>query len=202
MLVALAATAIEWKAFVSNADVKGEQMVPWGRPRIIDKKGRQRRLDDTPTEVFPAWSPDSSKVAVAYGRLISAFGQRAVVNNRIHIYDALGTNPTQAAIPLRNQLLISSQTYQQQQQSAQDGNVAGDANTQAAPPPGQPLSSLPREEDMVSYNPIVAILWTADELIYFETAYVRRMKNEADSSRSFSRWHRIVLSAQAATTAK
>lgn len=203
MLVALAATAIEWKAFVSNADVKGEQMVPWGRPRIIEKNGRQRRLDDTPTEVFPAWSPDSSKVAVAYGRQVSAFGQRAVVNNQLRIYDALGTNPTQAAIPLRNQLLISSQAYQQQQ-AAQDANLATNANVPATQPaaPGQPLSSLPREEDLVSYNPIVTIAWTAEELIYFETAYVRRMKNEADNSHSFSRWHRIVLSAQPTAATK
>lgn len=194
MLVALGATAIEWKAFLNLADVKGEQMVPWGRPRIIEKNGRARRLDDTPTEVFPAWSPDSSKVAIAYGRQVSAFGQRAVVNNQIRIYDALGTNPTQAAIPLRNQLLISSQAFQQQQSA--DGNANVDANGQAPPPANQPLSSLPKEEELVSYNPIVNVAWTADDLIYFETAYVKRMKNEAENAHSFARWHRIVLSVQ------
>lgn len=203
MLVALAATAIEWRAFVSIADVKGEQMMPWGRPRVIEKNGRARRLDDTPTEVFPAWSPDSSKIAVAYGRQVSAFGQRAVVNNQIRIYDALGTNPTQAAIPLRNQLLISSQAFQQQQSA--DSNANSDANFQSAPATpaaNTPLSSLPREEDLVSYNPIVQVAWTADELIYFETAYVKRMKNEAENAHSFARWHRIVLSAQPATPVK
>lgn len=194
MLVALAATSIEWRAFVNLAEVKGEQMIPWGRARIIEKNGRARRLDDTPTEVFPAWSPDSAKVAVAYGRQVSAFGQRAVVNNQIRIYDALGTNPTQAAIPLRNQLLISSQNYQQQQST--DGNANVDANIQTQPAANVPLSSLPREEDLVSYNPIVNIAWTAEDLIYFETAYVKRMKNEAENAHSFARWHRIVLSAQ------
>lgn len=204
MLVALAATAIEWKAFVSNADVKGEQMIPWGRPRIIEKNGRARRLDDTPTEVFPAWSPDSAKVAVAYGRQVSAFGQRAIVNNQVRIYDALGTNPTQAAIPLRHQLLISSQNYQQQQSA--DGNANVDANIQippsSGPPTNQPLSSLPKEEDLVSYNPIVNLAWTTDDIIYFETAYVKRMKNEAENAHSFARWHRIVLSAQPAAAVK
>jgi hypothetical protein len=193
MLVALAATAIEWKAFVQVADVKSEQMIPWGRPRIIEKNGRARRLDDTPTEVFPAWSPDSAKVAVAYGRQVSAFGQRAIVNNQIRIYDALGTNPTQAAIPLRNQLLISSQAYEQQQSA--DANASVDANNQPPPATNQ-LSSLPKEEELVSYNPIVNLAWTADDLIYFETAYVKRMKNEAENAHSFARWHRVVLSVQ------
>jgi hypothetical protein len=202
MLVALAATVIEWKAFTNLADVKGEEMIPWGRPRVIEKNGRARRLDDTPTEVFPAWSPDSSKVAIAYGRQVSAFGQRAVVNNQLRVYDALGTNPTQAAIPLRNQLLISSQAFQQQQSADAFANV--DANTQPAQPPtpNAPLSSLPKEEDLVSYNPIVNIAWTTDDLIYFETAYVKRMQNAAENAHSFARWHRIVLSAQPTAAAK
>lgn len=203
MLVALAATAIEWKAYINLADVKGEQMIPWGRPRILERNGRQRRIDDTPTEVFPVWSPDSSKVAIAYGRQVSAFGQRAIVNNQIRIYDALGTGPTQAAIPLRNQLLISSQNYQQRPSADSNANV--DANIQpppATPVASTPLSSLPREEDLVSYNPIVNIAWTADDLIYFETAYVKRMKNEAEDAHSFARWHRIVLSAQPTAAAK
>ncbi|MGB7201544.1 MAG: hypothetical protein WBD16_04670 [Pyrinomonadaceae bacterium] len=203
MLVALAATAIEWRAFVSIADVKGEQMIPWGRSRIIEKNGRARRLDDTPTEVFPAWSPDSSKVAIAYGRQVSAFGQRAVVNNQIRIYDALGTNPTQAAIPLRNQLLISSQNYQQQPSAESNTNVDASIQTPPSTPAANvPLSSLPKEEELVSYNPIVNVAWTADDLIYFETAYVKRMKNEAENAHSFARWHRIVLSTQPTAAVK
>jgi hypothetical protein len=34
-------------------------------------------------------------------------------------------------------------------------------------------------------------------LLYLETAYLRRMKNEVESVRSFSRWHRLILSVQA-----
>ncbi len=49
----------------------------------------------------------------------------------------------------------------------------------------------------MSYNPIVEIEWTSDDLLYFETAYVKRMVRESDNVTSFARWHRLVLSAQA-----
>ncbi|MEO6656281.1 MAG: hypothetical protein ABIO36_09390 [Pyrinomonadaceae bacterium] len=186
MLVALAATAREWKYLEIVTGSKGETMVPQGRPRIIEKNGRERRLDDNMTVVRPVWSPDSTKVAAAF-------------DTQIRIYDANGTNPTQAAIPLRNQLLISSQAYDHdQQRKLLAANTNADANVPAntPPPDSQPLSTLPDEKLLVSYNPIVEIAWTADDLLYLQTAYVKRMKNEADSVRSFSRWHRLALSAQ------
>ena len=186
MLVALAATAREWKYLEVMAGSKGEMMVPQGRPRIIEKNGRERRLDDNLTAVRPVWSPDSSKVAAAF-------------DTQIRIYDANGNNPTQAAIPLRNQLLISSQAYDREQQRQLQASTANtDANSAPAQAtPEQPLSTLPDEKLLVSYNPIVEIAWTADDLIYLQTAYLKRMKNEADSVRSFSRWHRLALTAQA-----
>ena len=168
----------------------GFAVFPQGRPRIIEKNGRERRLDDNLTAVQPVWSPDSGKVAAAFG-------------NQIRLYDANGTNPTQAAIPLRNQLLISSQAYDRDQQrraTNPDADANAAANTQ--PPVDQPLTTLPDEKLLVSYNPIVQIAWTADDLLYLETAYVRRMKNEADSVRSFSRWHRLALTAQALAPSK
>lgn len=191
MLVALAATAREWKYLEVVAGSKGEMMVPQGRPRIIEKNGRERRLDDNLTAVRPIWSPDSSKVAAAF-------------DTQIRIYDANGTNPTQAAIPLRNQLLISSQAYDREQQRQLQASTAN-ADANAAPThatPDQPLSTLPDEKLLVSYNPIVEIAWTADDLIYLQTAYLKRMKNEADSVRSFSRWHRLALTAQMLAPAK
>ena len=187
MLVALAATALEWKRLEIISGSKSEAMTPQGRPRIIEKNGRERRLDDNQTPVRPMWSPDSSKVAVAF-------------DNQVRIYDAGGTNPTQAAIPLRNQLLISSQAYDRdQQRKLQASNENTDANAQ---PAAEPLSTLPDPGLLVSFNPIVEIAWPADDLIYLQTAYLKRMKNEADSVRSFSRWHRLVLTAQVATPAK
>ncbi len=202
MLAALATTRREWQVQDLATSGKGEEMVPYGRPRIIEKNGRERRLDDAATQVQPVWSPDSAKLAVAYG-------------NQIRVYDALGTNPTQAAVPLRNQLLISSQAFDDQQKNllnaanantsnanAGDANANANANTPAATPtPSQGLSVLPDEKTLVSYNPIVALTWPQDDAIYLETAYVKRMKNAADNVTSFARWHRVILSAQPAAPA-
>jgi hypothetical protein len=188
-LAALAATNREWQILNQQADLKGEVYLPVGRPRMIEKNGRERRLDDAMTTVQPVWSPDSSKIAVAYDK-------------QIRIYDAAGNPPTQAAIPLRNNLLLSSQTYDRDQQAKLDA-----ANTQAnanIPVNGQSNSTqgaatLPDENSLVSFNPIVLLNWTADDLLYFQTAFVKRMKNETDSVTSFPRWHRLVLSPQPAT---
>lgn len=189
MLVAMAATAREWRYLEVLADSKGEMMVPQGRLRVIEKNGRERRLDDNLTAVRPVWSPDSAKIAAAF-------------ETQVRIYDAVGTNPTQAAIPLRNQLLISSQAYDRNQaRNSQSANADPNASA-ATPEPNEPVSTLPDEKLLVSYNPIVEIAWTAEDLLYLQTAYLRRMKTETDSVRSFSRWHRLILTAQAATPAK
>ena len=189
MLVAMAATAREWRYLEVMAESKGEMMVPQGRLRVIEKNGRERRLDDNLTAVRPVWSPDSAKIAAAF-------------ETQVRIYDAAGTNPTQAAIPLRNQLLISSQAYDRNQQRAsQTGNSDSNAPV-STPEPNEPISTLPDEKLLVSYNPIVEIAWTADELLYLQTAYLRRMKTETDSVRSFSRWHRLALTTQAAMPTK
>lgn len=193
MLAALASTSREWRYQEIIADGKGEQMVPAGRLRIIEMNGRERRLDDNLTVVFPVWSADSAKVADAY-------------ETQIRIYDAAGLNPTQAAIPIKNQLLISSQAYDREQQrklqaaNAETNNETNTANANVAPE--QPSTRLPDEKLLVSYNPIVEVEWTADDLIYLKTAYVRRMKNDADSVTSFARWHRIILTEQPAPQAK
>lgn len=185
MLAALAATAREWKYLDITAGSKGEVMIPQGRLRIIEKNGRERRLDDNLTAVRPVWSPDSSKVATAF-------------ETQIRVYDAVGTNPTQAAIPLRNQLLISSQAYDRdQQRQLSTGDAGNDAATSATPSAEQPLSTLPDEKLLVSYNPIVEIAWTAEDLLYLKTAYIRRMQNAAENVVSFSRWHRLVFTPQA-----
>ncbi len=186
MLAALATTAREWRYLEVIAESKGEAMIPVGRPRVIEKNGRERRLDDNLTAVHPIWSPDSAKIASAF-------------DTQVRIYDANGTTPTQAAIPLKNQLLISAQAYDREQARIAANSVADPA---AATPmqPEQPLTTLPDEKQLVSYNPIVEVAWTADDLLYAKTAYLKRMKNEADNVTSFSRWHRLVLSPQMAAT--
>lgn len=204
MLAALATTAREWKYFEALAMGKGEQLVPQGRPRLIEKNGRERRLDDNQTSILPVWSPDSSKVAVAFDVEIND-GQnpgRKRRDTQLRIYDATGTNPTQAAVPLRNQLLISSAAYDRDLRRTESSNSLPENSEPLAPEPPAQLSSLPDESELVSYNPIVEIAWTADDLLYFKTAYVRRMVRETDNVTSFARWHRLVFSAQAAATPK
>lgn len=179
-LAALAVTFREWQYLQARADTAGEIFVPLGRPRLVEKNGRERRLDDGMTNVHPVWSPDSAKIAVA-------FDPR---NPQVRIYDAIGTTPTQAAIPLRNPLLVSAQAYDQEEQrkAAADNSVAVNAN--------EPVTVLPDEKTLVSFNPIVQLQWTSPDLLYFQTGYVKLFKREADSVRSYLRWHRLVLSPQ------
>lgn len=186
-LVALAATYQEWNYLQYQADAKGEIFAPQGRPRLVEKTGRERRLDDNLTGVRPVWSPDSAKVAVAFDK-------------QIRIYDAIGDQPTQAAIPLRNQLLISSKAYDESKQRELEGdanaptNVDIDANAnknQTA------AATLPDESSLVSFNPIISLEWTANDLLYLQTGYIKQLKNETDSVSSYLRWHRLIFSPQA-----
>jgi hypothetical protein len=204
MLAALASTAREWKFFEALALAKGEIYVPSGRPRLIEKNGRERRLDDNQTPILPVWSPDGTKVAVAFDVEINE-GQSTVRKRRdtqIRVYDAVGTNPTQAAIPLRNQLLISSAAYDRNLHNVESSNSLPENAAPASPAAPIELSTLPDESELVSYNPIVAIAWPSNDLLYFETAYVKRMQRESDNVTSFARWHRLVFSAQPVSTAK
>jgi hypothetical protein len=188
MLAAVAAKAIEWRYLSDRADLNGEIFVPVGRPRVVEKNGRDRRLDDALTAVQPVWSADSSKVVCAF-------------EHQIRIYDADVTNPTQAAVPLRNNLLLSAQAYDRGQASTLNAeNAQTDTNTNTPTNTNSntnQATTLPYESP-VSFNPIVALNWSADDLLYFQTAYIKRMKNEGDSVTSFQRWHRLVLSPQAA----
>ncbi|MBS1797873.1 MAG: PD40 domain-containing protein [Acidobacteria bacterium] len=179
MLAALAASYQEWRYLQMQADKNNEIFVPLGRPRIVEKNGRERRLDDNLTGVHPVWSPDSAKVAVGFDK-------------QIRIYDAIGDQPTQAAIPLRNQLLLSSQAYDQKVNNEQSPA----ANANAEPNANQPSMTLPDEKTLVSFQPIVMLEWSADTLLYFQTGYVKQYKT-GDGARSSLRWHRLILSPQA-----
>lgn len=198
-LAALAATFQEWRFLQYQAESRGEAFSPAGRPRLVEKNGRERRLDDNLTIVRPVWSPDSAKVAIAFDK-------------QVRIYDAIGDAPTQAAIPLRNPLLISSKTYDEELQrktqnenaavnanAASNANVQTNANLQATNTMNQPTGTLPDENTLVSFNPVINLEWTEDKLLYLQTGYIKLMKNEADSARSYLRWHRLIFSPQAVT---
>ena len=192
-LAALAATYQEWNLIQYQAETKSEQFTPQGRPRLIEKNGRERLLDDNLTLVRPVWSPDSSKIA-------------AVFDLQVRIYDFIGNAPTQASIPLLNQLLISSKAFdenlKQQEQTPENANAPPNvnqptANTNQAATTTLPATMLPDKSSLVSFNPIISLEWTADEMLYVQTGYIKLMKNETDSARSYLRWHRLIFSPQA-----
>jgi len=179
-LAALVATLPEWKSMQGQAALKKEFFVPAGRPRIVEKNGRERLLDDAMTQTRPVWSADSSKVAAAF-------------DTQIRIYDAVSNTPTQAAIPLRNQLLISSQAYDKQlQQQASAENTVSNAPDQPA------TTTLPDPSKLVSFNPIIDLKWASDDILYFRTGYVKQFENPGDNTTSYLRWHRLIFSPQPA----
>ena len=184
MLAALAATYQEWRVLQDRADRSGEVFVPLGRPRIVEKNGRERRLDDNLTAARPVWSPDSAKIAVGYNSDNKP--------TQIRIYDAIGDQPTQAAIPIRNLLLFSSQAYDQKVNNEQNPFPTNEGNANTS----QPSTTLPDERTLVSFQPIIALEWSAENMIYFQTGYVKLYRS-GDGARSSLRWHRLVLSPQA-----
>lgn len=203
-LVALAATWKEWQYGQYQADLRGEIFAPVGRPRLIEKTGRMRLLDDNLAVVQPVWSPDSAKIALAFDK-------------EVRIYDAIGDTPTQAAIPLRNPLLMSSKNYDEDLQKKEletansntnanvnsntntnaNVNANSNANVQPTPSVSQDVNTLPDENSLVSFNPIVQLEWTEDKMLYLQTGYIKDMKDAANSARSYLRWHRLLLSPQA-----
>ena len=145
--------------------------LPAGRPRLIAIEGQERLLDDHITETLPVWSPDSSKVASAF-------------ETDVAIYDAVTNKPTQARIPLRDALVAASTAYEEKTASGKKkaDDKGEPAKTSQGPPP--------------SFNPIVRVEWPSPETLYFQTAFVRVYTNETINT--FQRWHRLLLSPQAA----
>jgi hypothetical protein len=183
MLAALAVTPNEWKILQYQTEtLKGERFVPFGRLRLVETNGRERLLDDNLTKVRPVWSPDSAKVAIAF-------------ETQVRIYDSIGNAPTQAGIPLRNQLLISSKAFDAELIRKEQGGDANSAPVEANT--NQAVSTLPEESSLVSFSPIVELRWTEAGMLYMQTGYVKLFRNEAENVRSYMRWHRLIFSPQA-----
>ena len=172
-MVALACKEDEW-----NAREK-QYKLPAGRPRLIEPDGKERLLDDGLTEALPVWSPDAAKVATAF-------------DTDIAIYDAANSKPTQARLPLGDQLITASVSYEQKT-VIKKAEPAKNTNTKSSPSP-TPTPTGPVTP--ASFNPIVRVEWPSPERLYFQTAYVRLMPGEAINT--FQRWHLLNLSAQAA----
>jgi hypothetical protein len=172
-MVALACKEDEW------AVRERQNKLPAGRPRLIEPDGKERLLDDGLTEALPVWSPDASKVATAF-------------DTDVAVYDAASNKPTQARLPLGEQLINASIVYEQKTVSKKaeaPKNANSKVNPSATPASAQPSTPA-------SFNPIVRLEWPSPERLYFQTAYVRIMRSEAINT--FQRWHLLSLSAQAA----
>jgi hypothetical protein len=143
--------------------------LPAGRPRLIALDGSERLLDDELTECLPAWSPDSAKVVTAF-------------DVDVGVFDAASNTPTQARIRLRDSLIAASLTYEKTITKKDSDKSSPASSQQAGPPP--------------SFNPIIRVEWPSPEKLYLQTAYIRVYPNE--SINTFQRWHRMVLSPQAA----
>jgi WD40-like Beta Propeller Repeat len=170
-LVALACKESEWQAR------EKEFKTPAGRPRLISLDGDERLLDDALAEAPPVWSPDSSKVATAFGVDIG-------------IYDAASKAPTQARIELRERLLAASARFDEKSAPAKSKPADSPNKAGATPTNTPPVVTLP-----FSFNPIVRIEWPSPEKLYIETAYI---SVRSELIKTFSRWHLLVLSPQAA----
>ena len=191
MLATLACTPGEWQYGEMAAKSRAEQFRPFGRPRLIEKIGRERLLDDNLTVVHPVWSPDSAKMACAFDK-------------DVKIYDSIGETPTIAAIPLRIPLLTSSQKFDQllreELKSSGNSNAASNLPVQTRTPE-QGVQVMPNESDLVSFNPIVELRWADEKTLYFKTGYIKEMLDSRYSSYSYMRWHKLNLSAQTQTGA-
>ena len=168
-MAALACKEDEWNAR------ERQYKMPAGRPRVIAPDGSERLLDDALTDALPVWSPDGSKIATAF-------------DTDVAIYDGGGKTPTQARLPLADQLLSASAAYDEKttvRKATSNSNAnAGTHSTSSTP-------SVP-----ASFNPIVRLDWRRPEMLYFQTAFVRLMPNETINT--FQRWHVLNISAQAA----
>lgn len=166
-MAALACREEEWNAR------EQQYKLPAGRPRLIAIDGSERLLDDAMTDALPVWSPDSSKVATAF-------------DTDVAIYDAGGKTPTQARLPLGDQLIAASVVYEQKTTTKKTNN-----NANAGAHTTSSTSGVP-----ASFNPIVRLNWRTPDTLYFQTAYVRLMPNEPINT--FQRWHVLNITAQAA----
>ncbi|MGH9928142.1 MAG: TolB family protein [Pyrinomonadaceae bacterium] len=169
-LVAMACKESEWEAR------EREFKLAMGRPRLLTVDGKERLLDDELTEALPVWCPDSSKVATA-------------LDTEVKIYDAASNTPTQARIRLADALIAASRIYEERNSDGKKKNdtASGSNAPESSPEP----SDLP-----ASLNPAIRLEWTSPEKLFFETAYVRLLRDGPITT--FQRWHLVILSSQAA----
>ncbi|MBC7795972.1 MAG: PD40 domain-containing protein [Pyrinomonadaceae bacterium] len=173
MLAALACKQTEWISREAN-------LSRVGRPRIIEKSGRERLLDDNLTDILPVFSPDSSKVATAF-------------QYDVHIYDTISSVPTSAKIPLIVPFQTSSQIFDAKQ-GQQSNAPANNAQMQENIANNATATTTQNVQPSASFRPIVALRWTEDKTLSLQTAFVSNYG--AENIQSFERWHRLNFSPQ------
>ena len=174
-LAALACKEDEWAAR------RAEGRAPAGRPRVITLEGQERLLDDRLTDVAPAWSPDGSKVATAF-------------DYDVAVYDAAGSAPTGAAIPLREPMQSASADYDARLFNKGDANAGNTNQTNGAAAAASPAA--PRV--LNSFNPFVRVEWVEPETLLAQTAFVRFYRDEPVPVTTYARWHVVKIYPQAA----
>jgi hypothetical protein len=150
-----------------------------GRPRLIDREGKERLLSDQLMDALPVWSPDGAKVATA-------------AETDVSIFDAAGEHPTGAILPLRDPLMTSSADYDAKHLRQPQTTNAGANKGQASAPPPAPSGGTP-----LSLNPVIRLEWVTPETLLVETGYVRIFQSESEPTRRYLRWHVLRLSPQA-----
>jgi hypothetical protein len=171
-VAALACKEDEWEA------QRREGFPHAGRPRLVTLEGRERLLDDRPTPVKPAWSPDGSKLATAF-------------DYDLAVYDAAGGAPTGAGLSLREPLRAASVEYDARVFKKGEPQASG-----AAAAPAQTNATQTGEAVIISMNPFVRLEWVAPETVYAQTAFVHIYHD--DPVFKYPRWHVLHLSPQAA----
>jgi WD40-like Beta Propeller Repeat len=176
-IAALACKEDEWEA------QRREGFPHAGRPRLLTLEGHERLLDDRPTPVRPAWSPDGSKLATAF-------------EYDVAVYDAAGGAPTGAGLSLREPLRAASVEYDARVFKKGEPQAGGAAAKPAQAGAAQAGETQTGEAVLISMNPFERLEWVEPETIYARTAFVHIYHDEPVFK--YPRWHVLRLSPQAA----
>ncbi len=176
-LAALACTEAELSTRIN------ENKLLAGRPRLVERDGRERLLDDQLMDALPVWSPDATKLAAAF-------------ETDVLIYDAAGDAPTGARLSLHDPLLAASASYDAKK-PAQGSAANTNANGQAQQPSAVAQATPSSGSAPLSFNPVVRLEWVQPETLLVQTGFVRVYQNN-EEVRRYLRWHILHLSPQAA----
>lgn len=159
----------------------GENKSLAGRPRLVDREGHERLLSDQLMDALPVWSPDAAKVATASG-------------TDVLVYDAGGSQPTGATLPLRDPLLSASADYDAKHPGQQCVFAGAGVERKKQP---DAAGAAAGGGTVLSFNPVVRLEWLTPEALLVQTGLIRVFESESEPTRCYLRWHVLRLSPQA-----